>query len=428
MRVRLALLLALVVDAAFPGLSAADESDPIVHRRPFIQGAGKLRADRQCLEPNEPSRVQRPEDVRGAPSGYSYDLVIALLTTQENEVRRHALRHSWAKKRGESCSVLFVLIFADGSLDEPLVKRTSSHMLELTVPTAEAYLNLPSKVLMAFSWIAEHLSFKYLLKTDDDSYACVGGLLHQLEHLPRNGLYWGKLRPAGQPIEMDGRWQDRGFARAFNTEQYGVYAFGAGYMLSADLVAKASRRMRDVAGVCHVEDGLVGATIVGTGWLKRARRPERKATDNPARRHTYDGHPPAAVLSNCAGNHSAQIAARRAAPGEGGTRALLKGPNVVHLVNTSRVKDFPDVTHFPAWGTTQGFFTITPEKVGKICHLTVNRRSPFVAHPATSGGQAHWRKVKGEATERGHYLVLHRISAAMIRNCSKYAGEYCGVY
>ena len=48
-----------------------------------------------------------------------------------------------------------------------------------------------AQVIGAFDWALRSLSFKFLLKTDDDSFVCLARLLELLRPLPRAGLYLG---------------------------------------------------------------------------------------------------------------------------------------------------------------------------------------------------------------------------------------------
>ncbi|KAG8471252.1 hypothetical protein KFE25_009673 [Diacronema lutheri] len=347
----------------------------------------KLMARQQCLHPTHGALALAPvpagaaSDELGVGSAlHAYDLVVATLSVRANERQRQALLTSWAFP-GARCSVLFAIVYANKTIAEPgRVSWADTHVLELTVRTAEAYGNLPSKVLGAFAWISRHVAFKYLLKTDDDSFACVGGLLAQLAPLPRAGLYWGKLRRAGQPVMTEGKWRDEGFVHLLASPVYGVYAFGAGYILSNDLVTAAALRMLSLAPACRVEDALVGAAIVGTQPLARAGLDRAGAARDapnaaPAADVDADGLPAAPVTpalvwqparltaAPASDARSARVRGGGGGSGSAGAPVLTRtdddevppasqlpspqflgrwvagSATIVHLVNTSRIKD-----------------------------------------------------------------------------------------
>lgn len=486
MRLRWALVCAV--------FATAQEPFARVHRRKDPER--KLVARRQCLHPTDGALVPAPgEPVSTASRArHPYDLVVAMLTVRSNVMQQRALLTSWAFP-GSRCSVLFVLICANRTLEasdrRAETRWVDTHVLELTVGMTETYSNLPSKVLGAFGWIAEHVSFKYLLKTDDDSFACVGGLLAALAPLPRRGLYWGKLRREGQRVLTSGKWRDDGFVHMLASPAYGVYAFGAGYALSADLVEAASARMLGVAPACQVEDGLVGAALLGLGPLTPIRAAggaggaRAQPTSAPALRQNKDGLPPVMVRPAAlwepapAAGPGAAARIERMENGDAPRGALLPAPNAlgrwqpaarpdrtaadayaVHLVNTSRIMD-----RSPKAAATQQLGTVA---LDKLCMRTAQKPSPFVGAPprplqgssqqatqdaagdeqdagrrladsylASQAAGTGWRAGRGHAvgpaawkqrSGQSYFLLIHRIQPWLIKRCAVDAGEFCTRY
>lgn len=114
-------------------------------------------------------------------------------------------------------------------------------------------------------WLTAHVSFKYVLKTDDDAWVCTHALLETLAALPRARLYWGKMNTRHALISDI---THHGFVHTAFTEyfagstHYPTYAFGAAYALSADVAALVSdARGLDAAEHMQIEDVLVGELI-----------------------------------------------------------------------------------------------------------------------------------------------------------------------
>jgi hypothetical protein len=55
----------------------------------------------------------------------------------------------------------------------------------------DGYTRILHKVIGALRWALVHLPFKYVLKTDDDSFVCAARLLELLRALPRERAYVG---------------------------------------------------------------------------------------------------------------------------------------------------------------------------------------------------------------------------------------------
>ena len=139
----------------------------------------------------------------------------------------------------------------------------------LELPVEDGYRELTHKVLGALRWAVQHTRFRYLLKTDDDSFVCVARLLEVLRPLPRERLYLGALNAhhhvitQGKAARQYERWKDPAYVALFNRSVYAPYMQGAGYVLSADLVALAAERAARLPQMPAVEDALVGTLVEG---------------------------------------------------------------------------------------------------------------------------------------------------------------------
>ena len=203
--------------------------------------------------------------------------------------RRDALRPLFAPLDVASSCVVRSL-FVVGT-DEPAVSEPKSlhsrfvgpDLLHTNVP--ERYELISLKVLAALQFSVKNTRSAFVLKCDDDSFVCVGGLLDFLSRVPLHGTYAGlamrgEHRP-GQRMRINyalprtaaaSQWNDVQHARMFNTSLYAPYMQGGGYVLSHDLVravvSEASRLLFEldvartpVEKTPRVEDALVGALL-----------------------------------------------------------------------------------------------------------------------------------------------------------------------
>jgi len=96
----------------------------------------------------------------------------------------------------------------------------------------EAYRNVPIKMKKYFRWASTNINFKYLLKTDDDCYINVTGILRKLKNLDDiQWLWWGNFRH-DWPLDRYGKWREM----SYSAPVYPAFACGSGNVISRDLV------------------------------------------------------------------------------------------------------------------------------------------------------------------------------------------------
>lgn len=112
--------------------------------------------------------------------------------------RRKAIRHWWPRA--------VALIFAVG---RAALQIPELHKDVLWLPCSDSYEHLPAKVLESLQWLISHRDFDFILKVDDDTFACVDQIKAQLSDAPRGRLvYAGRLRQEGpMRVHQSGRWQ-----------------------------------------------------------------------------------------------------------------------------------------------------------------------------------------------------------------------------
>lgn len=142
----------------------------------------------------------------------------------------------------------------------------------------DTYRNLTQKLLLSFESINNIPSFKYLLKTDDDTYVKVDHLLEDLHAYDQAiqryyggsaqtqpELYWGYFNGRAR-IKRRGSWKEMNFNLC---ERYLPYALGGAYVISKQLVNFIATNRR-ILSPFSSEDVSVGV------WLASLRNVYRR--------------------------------------------------------------------------------------------------------------------------------------------------------
>ena len=99
--------------------------------------------------------------------------------------------------------------------------------------------NLTRKVLYSFLWADQNLNFSYLLKTDHNTFVFVDNLYNEVYRFYQDGvnkLYWGNfVRGSEVMTNPQSKWAEPNW---FLCDHYIPYAYGGGYIISADLIHK----------------------------------------------------------------------------------------------------------------------------------------------------------------------------------------------
>ena len=251
---------------------------PRLERPPPIRGLE--RPSSQCLRPRASSEDDDEGEEDGAWEPLSYDVLALVLSSRQAELepwrRRQAVRHAWAHPNGSlgapgapperRCSMR--LLFVMGGAAAPTLHARE----QLLLPVEDGYRQIAQKVVGAFAWAAAHVAFKYVLKTDDDSFVCVARLVERLHYAPRRGFYLGVVNAHHRVIQgatdpSYARWNDDAYVSLFNRTTYAPYMQGAGYVLSADMAALVAARAAALPTLPAVEDALVGTLLEDSATL-----------------------------------------------------------------------------------------------------------------------------------------------------------------
>jgi hypothetical protein len=202
------------------------------------------------------------------------ELAVIILTRKDAVLQRESARETWAQW-ADPCAARFWFLLGDAP-----ATSVNGDILYLNV--SEGYNKISLKVLHALRWLVERqpLAFRYVLKTDDDSFVCVGGMLRMLRAASPSPLYAGKPNWQHTRIfssRLDHKWYDRSYIDTFGRSEYGDYHMGVGYLLGtrlASAVVQTAHRLgvlENASRVPGVEDAWIGALARATGLLAERR-------------------------------------------------------------------------------------------------------------------------------------------------------------
>ena len=134
------------------------------------------------------------------------------------------------------------------------------HDMLLLPEVFDIYTNLAYKVLRSFVWSVQNVDYRYLLKTDDDSYVVIKRLVDELvtrkSHKP---LYWGRIYQNASVVQLQGKNAEKNW---FLCDHYIPFAVGAGYVLSYEII-QAIAVNADKLTLYNNEDTSVGTWVAG---------------------------------------------------------------------------------------------------------------------------------------------------------------------
>ncbi|XP_076994408.1 beta-1,3-galactosyltransferase 6 [Tamandua tetradactyla] len=232
-----------------------------------LGGAALLYLARCAAEGAPPLPGRPPPAAAAAAPGPAARALLAVLVASAPRAaeRRSVVRGTWLGpgRRGGPGDVWARFAVGMGGLGteerRALEREQARHGDLLLLPLRDSYENLTAKVLAMLAWLDEHVSFEFVLKADDDSFARLDALLAELRARDpprRRRLYWGFFSGRGR-VKPGGRWREGAWQLC---DYYLPYALGGGYVLSADLV-RYLRLSRDYLRAWHSEDVSLGAWL-----------------------------------------------------------------------------------------------------------------------------------------------------------------------
>ena len=218
--------------------------------------------------PSESNLVSSTQSNLPAPAlQYLIFIVVLSTSTKKGRDARHVIRKTWIQKCQHRVPPILVkfAIGTDGlshSENEDLINEDKIHNdLLLLTNLHDTYNNLTRKVLYSFLWANQNINFLYLLKTDDDSFVFVDELYKEVYHYYQAGtkkLYWGHFTMREKvKTRRSSKWVEYNW---FLCDHYLPYAFGGGYVISADLIHNIAITA-DFLQLYHNEDVSVGVWL-----------------------------------------------------------------------------------------------------------------------------------------------------------------------
>ena len=136
-------------------------------------------------------------------------LLIVVISAPRKVDYRSAIRHTWGRglspednaifrvQRKYNNTTLVQTVFLLGESKDPetkdLVEKEAIYYGDVIVGSfMDTYKNLTMKTKFGLQWAAQQCHFQYFLKTDDDVFINIRGLLPWLWSLPRTNLYTGR--------------------------------------------------------------------------------------------------------------------------------------------------------------------------------------------------------------------------------------------
>ncbi|XP_041974319.1 beta-1,3-galactosyltransferase 6 [Aricia agestis] len=209
----------------------------------------------------------------------------------ENNVRLYRWNHSWTEpKKAQSFAKILYPIGVQGLSENQLKKisneNSRSKDLILLENLHDSYENLARKVIESMIWLNNNYkNLKYVLKCDDDSFVRVDLIIKDLEafapqmNAPEistyvtqknvesffyKGLYWGYFDGRAR-VFLNGKWEEKDW---FLCDTYLPYALGGGYVISQSIV-KYIARNHDLLSVYHSEDVSMGVWTAALDGINR---------------------------------------------------------------------------------------------------------------------------------------------------------------
>mmetsp|Transcript_70633 Transcript_70633/g.196493 ORF Transcript_70633/g.196493 Transcript_70633/m.196493 type:complete len:324 (-) Transcript_70633:78-1049(-) len=207
-----------------------------------------------------------------------YDLFIVIPVHANQKSRRDAMRKAWLNYpssnhctacQRHSIKIMFCL-GNEGDLAVSLAEaKTEGDMFVMEDFGQNAfYTDMSMKTLRCISYAVKHFAFRFILKTDSDSFVFVDRLLDAFDHQAlwsKTKMYAGNFRAgAGARASQNtkAKWYDPDYPAATGLQEYPKHAKGAGYILSVYLAQLLSKLSDDYFDMSSCEDVAIGAWLM----------------------------------------------------------------------------------------------------------------------------------------------------------------------
>jgi len=179
----------------------------------------------------------------------------------DHRILRNTIRETWGKSiatRNKTWKVFFALGMVDNQNDnEANLQEALTYNDVIIGNFTDKYINLVIKTFMSHYWASTKLSCSYVLKTDDDVYVRIPGLIKWLvKSGSPQSLYGGYISPFHVvPRDPCSKWY-------ISREQYSEHTWppfchGAYHVLSSNIIAKYLNYTH-IRRPFHADDAYIG--------------------------------------------------------------------------------------------------------------------------------------------------------------------------
>ena len=186
--------------------------------------------------------------------------IVGVLSTSFRPQDRIAVRRTWAYGHSN------VFFLVSGNWTPALEQEFKVHNDLFYLNSAEAYRMVTAKVLAFLSAVHRHMPQTAVLKTDDDSYIRMRSIA-DIEEMKAPGLHYigEKFVHDDDSVMRSPKHKWHVSYELYPHETYPPYAYGGGYILSAEAVECAVQQInqRNDTEVFPVEDAFVGILMSG---------------------------------------------------------------------------------------------------------------------------------------------------------------------
>ena len=226
-----------------------------LYKDPKVQSTPKLQLPLENSSDSYTEHVKEPDH---------YTLAVMISSSPGYSERRDAVRRTWMKgysKKTRKFFTKFVIGIRDLDREtiQKLEKENSKHNDMILFPDlVDNYDSLGHKTLAGLIWFDKNVNYSYLLKCDDDTFVIPDKIEDELlQRDSSQGLYWGYFAGDNPPFR-EGKWAEPNWKFC---DYYFPYAYGGGYVLSADIVHRVVVNA-DAMIVYKNEDASVGVWTV----------------------------------------------------------------------------------------------------------------------------------------------------------------------
>eukprot|EP00116_Pleurobrachia_bachei_P006182 sb/3466444/ len=252
------------LDYTAPAISAASAS-----LKPLRVHLDFSEVESSKKEGEEETVVTTNTTIRELPS---YTFIIFIITAPDNTEIRTILRetswvgHNWGDEM--SWRHVFVVGRVESAEKMALLRSEMDQYGDMVMADElDTYRNLVLKVLWILEHALENYQFKFIIKTDDDSFINIS-LLHnyliQLVSKGQDNRFFGGVRVTNSKVFRRGRYMVE--KELWAPDVYAPYCSGSGYVLSHDAVEALLEVYKSgVQPLFYVEDAYMGALAYHTG-------------------------------------------------------------------------------------------------------------------------------------------------------------------